>query len=965
MKRVVILLLFLCSSAFPQSAWAESYEISVEASIIPTDTSPRSLARGPDGKLHAVYHKPHSSYYAYSTDEGATWTEEALPNSHLSSLAIDTMGQVHIVWSHIDGNHVYYVKRTAAGWQSQEEVSGPSDNDSIPLIALDSQNNVHVVWGADSYTAYRKRTSLGWQPEETVAAPNAGGTSLAIDSADNIHVAYRQSPYVYYRKRTAAGWQPPETIDVYSSNISLAIDAADDVHAAWVSGTWSDGIRYRKRTNEGWQPIETVVSMYLRSHSLAVDAQRNVHVVWCTGSPFPGTTSTFWHRKRTSIGWQPQTVLTTGGYDPLVTSLWAFHPSTAQVPQTGFAFMHSSGHKVIYYRSSDLVWRITDTTPPATPVGVNDAPSDGQVQLAWQANTESDLSGYNIYRSLAEDGAYAKQNSLLLTTTTFTQTGLANGTTYWYKVSSVDASNNESPLSQAVSARPLDSTLPAVPLSLIAVSGDAQVQLTWQANAEPDLRGYNVYRSLSENGVYGKQTSALLSTALFTQTALLYGTTYWYKVSAVDTSDNESALSTTAHARPENTNPPAIPAGLTGKAKNKQALLKWQPNAEADLAGYRVYRADSEGGPFVLQTPALWTTTRFKQNHLTNGRPYWYAAGAVDTAGNESARTPPIKLIPNPNGVPFRIGFEGYKMDPHGKIFAPTGNWSIHIVMTPIDHEEEDLWDLPDEIKISLDGVVCKQPPPSRMPQSIPVSLENLSEGAHTLSVEVFRDEDGVIQENHMTRPIFLKKTRPKPPIIVIEEPRTPKDQSIPKLIDTNPAGEVVTYEWTFTPIRSSRKAEKVSSLTTASSYSSPAQTPAAVRVASADTPTMTTADLPAGLYQVSVVAIDGAGNRSDPALSEIQILAPTLAGVNVYPNPWRADLHRGRDVTFDQLTSDSQVRLFTVAGHWLKTLTAANGAAAWNLTNDNGETVASGIYLYLITDGQGGKARGQVVVIR
>jgi parallel beta-helix repeat protein len=95
-----------------------------------------------------------------------------------------------------------------------------------------------------------------------------------------------------------------------------------------------------------------------------------------------------------------------------------------------------------------------DTTPPGAPTGLHATAGDGQVALGWNANTEPDLAGYNVYRSTSQTGSYTKQNSSILTLTALTQTGLVNGTTYWYRVSALDKSGNESPQSAAVSATP-------------------------------------------------------------------------------------------------------------------------------------------------------------------------------------------------------------------------------------------------------------------------------------------------------------------------------------------------------------------------------------------------------------------------------------------------------------------------------------------------------------------------------
>jgi fibronectin type 3 domain-containing protein len=71
--------------------------------------------------------------------------------------------------------------------------------------------------------------------------------------------------------------------------------------------------------------------------------------------------------------------------------------------------------------------------------------------LSWTAST-SVVSGYNVYRSAVSGGPYTKVNSSLIVTTSYTDSTVQSGTTYFYVVTSVDASNVESAFSTQVSA---------------------------------------------------------------------------------------------------------------------------------------------------------------------------------------------------------------------------------------------------------------------------------------------------------------------------------------------------------------------------------------------------------------------------------------------------------------------------------------------------------------------------------
>jgi cellulose 1,4-beta-cellobiosidase len=94
--------------------------------------------------------------------------------------------------------------------------------------------------------------------------------------------------------------------------------------------------------------------------------------------------------------------------------------------------------------------------------------------LAW--NTVTGATGYNVKSSLTSGGVYTviATNLPMLT---FTNTGLVNGTVYYYAVSTLNA-GGESTNSSQVSARPV-STIP--PTSSIALLGN-QLQLSWPAD---------------------------------------------------------------------------------------------------------------------------------------------------------------------------------------------------------------------------------------------------------------------------------------------------------------------------------------------------------------------------------------------------------------------------------------------------------------------------------------------------
>lgn len=164
-----------------------------------------------------------------------------------------------------------------------------------------------------------------------------------------------------------------------------------------------------------------------------------------------------------------------------------------------------------------------DVTPPAAPTGLTAKASDSQVSLSWNANSETDLAGYNVYRSTTSGSGYTKVNGSLVTGTSFNNTGLTNGTTYYYVVTAVDSSANQSPHSNQASATPEAATAPAGPADLTAakrIQGTVRIDLRWTGGGSsidvfrqaPTATSFTRVATVSNTGAYtdnlGKRPTA-------------------------------------------------------------------------------------------------------------------------------------------------------------------------------------------------------------------------------------------------------------------------------------------------------------------------------------------------------------------------------------------------------------------------------------------------------------------------
>jgi fibronectin type 3 domain-containing protein len=276
------------------------------------------------------------------------------------------------------------------------------------------------------------------------------------------------------------------------------------------------------------------------------------------------------------------------------------------------------------------------TQVPAMPTGLQATAGNAQVSLSW--NTSTGATSYNVKRSNTSGGPYTKISSP--TTASYTDTGLTNGTPYYYVVTAVNSAGESAASSQATATPTTPVTIPAAPTDLQATAGNTQVSLTWSASA--GATSYNVKRSTTSGGPYTKISSPEATSYL--DTGLTNGTPYYYVVTAVN-SAGESPASSQATATP--TAPitiPAAPTDLQATAGNAQVSLTW--NASTGATSYNVKRSTTSGGPYTkISSPE---TTSYLDTGLINGTSYYYVVTAVNSAGESN---PSSQATATPTGT--------------------------------------------------------------------------------------------------------------------------------------------------------------------------------------------------------------------------------------------------------------------------------------------------------------------------
>lgn len=207
---------------------------------------------------------------------------------------------------------------------------------------------------------------------------------------------------------------------------------------------------------------------------------------------------------------------------------------------------------------------------PDPPAGIMISARSAQADLNWQG-VENAIS-YTIKRSTNPEGPFETVASKI-TTTSYRDGGLDNGTTYYYVISAVSI-GGEGDNSKAVTVTPTDHlstpTVTAAPLPNGA-------ELHWERLDGASL--YEVRRSDTSEGPY--QLIGTVSESTYLDSGLMIGFPYYYRVTAV--SDHSRSLDSAAVGiRPSAIDgTPAAPSGLTTEPAAESVVLNWDSVSEA------------------------------------------------------------------------------------------------------------------------------------------------------------------------------------------------------------------------------------------------------------------------------------------------------------------------------------------------------------------------------------------------
>jgi len=266
-------------------------------------------------------------------------------------------------------------------------------------------------------------------------------------------------------------------------------------------------------------------------------------------------------------------------------------------------------------------------TPLAAPIGVTAVTSTGNATLSWGNVTGA--TSYAVRRGNITGGPYVTINSTI-TTSPYVDTGLTNGSSYFYVVAAQATSSLSSNSTQATA-------IPVAPPTGVSATGNTgNVTLGWTASL--GATSYVVRRGTITGGPYTTVTSSATGTA-YPDTTAVNGTTYFYVLAGLN-STGLSINSTEVFATPL-----AAPANLTANPGNGNVSLNW--SAAAGASGYTIKRSTTSGSGYTNLATGV-TVTAFKDSTAVNGTTYYYVVVSTNTnsGSNNSAEVNATPVAP-------------------------------------------------------------------------------------------------------------------------------------------------------------------------------------------------------------------------------------------------------------------------------------------------------------------------------
>ena len=293
-------------------------------------------------------------------------------------------------------------------------------------------------------------------------------------------------------------------------------------------------------------------------------------------------------------------------------------------PATGYSDYASLGQ---YFISGTVQ---SSQFPPAAPASLFAVPaSSSQINLSWSDISDNE-NGFAIERAANSGGNWTEIGFAAANTPSFTDNGLAENSTYFYRVAAYNLVGS-SDYSNTANATTFDLP-PATPSNLSAAAvSSSRIDLEWSDNSGNET-GFNIERSPNGINIWTEIATAADNTTTYTDTDLAPGTAFYYRVAAYNQNGN-SGFSNTASATTAEV-PPESPANLGAVAASATQIdLSWQ-DTSGNETGFKIERSPDGTAQWAEIAVSGANTTGYPDTSVSPGTTYYYRISSYNAAGS-------------------------------------------------------------------------------------------------------------------------------------------------------------------------------------------------------------------------------------------------------------------------------------------------------------------------------------------
>jgi titin len=564
----------------------------------------------------------------YSTEANATTLKNvpAAPTTLAATPASNT--QINLAWTDNSANEDGFKierKTGAAGTYAEMATLGPNVT-TYSSLGLDPfteyyyQVRAYNNGGNSAYSNEANATTLPNAPSapSSLTATTMNQTQIDLAWTDN---ADNEVNFTIERKTGAAGTYAEITtvganVTSYSDNgLNPATEYFYRVHASNTGGNSA----YSNEAN-----ATTLPNPPAAPSSLTATAASNTQIdlAWTDNA---NNEANFKIERKTGAAGTYAEIATVGANV-------ANYSDTGLDPITKYYYRVRASNTGGQSAYADEANATTLPNPPAAPSSLTATTiSQTQIDLAWTDNA-SDEVGFKIERKTGAAGTYVEIATVGADVTSFSNTGLAANTEYFYRVRANNTGGHSAYTNEA-NATTLPNT-PGAPSGLAAITmSNTQIDLAWTDNSDNEV-SFKIERKTGAAGTYAEIATVGASVTNYSDTGLDPITEYYYRVRASNTG-GQSAYSNEANATTL-PNAPSAPSSLSATTmSNTQINLAWTDNADNET-GFKIERKTGAAGTYAEIGTVGANVTNYSDNSLSPITEYYYRVRASNTGGHSA-----------------------------------------------------------------------------------------------------------------------------------------------------------------------------------------------------------------------------------------------------------------------------------------------------------------------------------------